>query len=638
MGHRRAALLPPLLALASLLGACARDDQPLSPKLPRPQFSQASGTGIAEKITFQSDRTGNADVFVMNPDGSGVTQLTFSSAFDFLPLFSPDGSRIVIGKCEFICQVVVINADGSGERVVIDNGFPGTWSPDGNRIALAGVGGGLAGVYLVNADGSGLVRVAEPQNVTDWSPDGRQLMLANDYDGDGELYAMNLDGSGVTKLTDNTANDYPGRGAAWSRPDATRILFTSDRGGTGEQNIYVMNADGTGVTQLTANDGFNDVGPSWSPDATQIVFESNRAGDEQIFVMNADGSGITQLTFDVGVNNSAPHWIRQVAPANDDFANASGISALPFSSVAQLVLAGTQSGEQTPSCAVFYGPVNRTVWYSFTAAQTQSITARIGNASISAVVAAYSGSSVSGLTELGCVPFGGNLTFRAQAGTTYHFLVGNLFGQGGQAEFRLEVTALPQANFGFFPGDPSIFDVVQFQDFSFDPAFIGFEPPLWSFGDGTTGTGFSPTHRYAADGDYLVTLTVTTHDGRSASTSRTLQVRTHDLAITRFQTPSSGMVGKTSKITVDIRSNRYPETVQVQLFKSVPGGFQLVATSTQTLPTRNRVTSVVFSYTFAPEDAIIGKVTFRAVVTLFGARDALPADNEAIAPPTKVSK
>jgi hypothetical protein len=78
--------------------------------------------------------------------------------------------------------------------------------------------------------------------------------------------------------------------------------------------------------------------------------------------------------------------------------------------------------------------------------------------------------------------------------------------------------------------------------------------------------------------------------------------------------------------------------VQVRLFKSVPGGFQLVATSTQTLPTRNRVTSVVFSYTFTPDDGIIGKVTLKVVADLVGARDALPADNEAIAPPAKVTK
>ena len=637
MGLRRAAFFPPLLSLLSWLGACSRPDQPLSPRLPGPQFSQVAGSSSREKITFQSNRNGNVDVFVMNPDGGDVTQVTSHPFDEYLPLFSPDGSRIMFGRCGFgRCDIVVVNADGSGERTVLFDGFPGAWSPDGNRIAL----GKNDGIWIVNADGTGLVRVADPQFVTDWSPDGRQLMLANDFDGDFELYAMNLDGSGVTKLTDNNANDYPGRGAAWSRPDGTRILFTSDRGGTGEQNIYVMNADGTGVTQLTPNDGFNDVGPSWSPDATHIVFESNRAGDEQIFVMNADGSGITQLTSGAGVMNSGAHWIRQVAPANDDFANATGVPALPFSSVAQLVLAGTESGEQTPSCAVFYGPVNETVWYSFTPAQTQSITARIGNASISTVVAAYSGSSVSGLTELGCVVFGGNVTFRAQAGTTYHFLVGNLFGQEGQAEFRLDVTPPPVANFFFFPFDASVFDVVQFVDQSFDPGGVGFEPQVWSFGDGTTGTGFNVTHRYAADGDYPVQLTITTHDGRTAMATQTVHVRTHDVAITRFSVPIAANSGQTRRIVVSVNSKRYDETVEVQLFKSVPGGFQQFGSLTQFVPMnpRNGTTEFAFSYTFTADDAQIGKVTFRAVAVISGARDALPADNEAIASPTKVSR
>ena len=177
---------------------------------------------------------------------------------------------------------------------------------------------------------------------------------------------------------------------------------------------------------------------------------------------------------------------------------------------------------------------------------------------------------------------------------------------------------------------------MQFFDQSFDPGGVGIQTRQWDFGDGAAGTGFNPTHRYAVDGDYQVTLTVTTFDGRTGSITRTLQVRTHDVAITRFATPATGMTGKTSRISVDIKSNRYPETVQVQLFKSVPGGYQLVSTSVQTLPTRDRVTTLLFSYAFTPDDAVIGKVTFRAVATIMGARDALPADNEAIGNPTKV--
>jgi len=626
----------PLLALGAALNSCRDAVPPLAPTISRPRFSQVPGP-LEGKITFQSNRNGNFDIFVMNADGSNVTQLTSNPFDEYLPLFSPDGSRIVFARCGFICQVVVINADGSGERVVTDDGFPGAWSPDGNRIALGGAAGtGIEGIYVVNADGSGLVRVLDPDFITDWSPDGRQLMIVSGRDGDLELYATPLDGSLVTKLTDNTADDNAGTG--WS-PDGSSIVFNSNRGGAG-QDVYVMNADGSGVTQLTPNDGFDDDGPVWSPDASQIAFESNRAGDEQIFVMNVDGSDVRQLTFDPGVINTGPHWIRQVFASNDDFGNATGISTLPFSDVANLAIASAETGEQTPSCAIFYPPVSRTVWYSFTPAVTGSVSARIVNASISSVVAAYTGSSVSGVNEIGCNVFGGNVTFRAQAGTTYHFLVGGLFGQGGSVEWRLEVTPPPQANFGTSPFDPSMFDQVQFQDFSFDPGFVGFEPPQWSFGDGTSGTGFNAPHRYAADGDYTVQLTVTTLDGRTASTSQAVHIRTHDVAVTRFATPNAASSGQTRRIVVGINSKRYAETVEVQLFRSVPGGFQQFGSLTQFVPMnpKNGTTEFAFSYTFTGDDAQIGKVTFRAVAVVAGVRDALPADNEAIASPTKVSR
>jgi hypothetical protein len=84
---------------------------------------------------------------------------------------------------------------------------------------------------------------------------------------------------------------------------------------------------------------------------------------------------------------------------------------------------------------------------------------------------------------------------------------------------------------------------------------------------------------------------------------------------------------------------RYPETVQVQLLKSVPGGFETVGTLTQSISPRgkNQTTPYTFNYTFTADDANTGKVTFKAIAMIVGSRDALPADNESIAPPTKVS-
>ncbi len=326
-------------------------------------------------------------------------------------------------------------------------------------------------------------------------------------------------------------------------------------------------------------------------------------------------------------------------PPNDNFASATAIGALPFTQSMDITAATTEAGEPTPSCAIFNGPVSKTAWLAFTPATNGPISASVFNTPFSPVVAAYTGSALNNLTEVGSRCFGGKLTFQANAGTTYYFQVAGLFGQGGPLQFLLEVTPPPVANFGFSPGDPSVFDTIQFFDFSFDPGEVGIQSQAWDFGDGATATGCCPTHRYAADGDYTVQLTVTTFDGRTASASQIVQVRTHDVTITKLSAPQSASAGQTRTITVSIRNTRYPELVQVQLYKSVPGGFQFVGFVNVNVPVRpsNRTSDIKFSYIFTSDDAAIGKVTFRAVVTLLSARDAFPADNEAISsPPTKV--
>jgi hypothetical protein len=133
---------------------------------------------------------------------------------------------------------------------------------------------------------------------------------------------------------------------------------------------------------------------------------------------------------------------------------------------------------------------------------------------------------------------------------------------------------------------------------------------------------------------------VTTIDGRTATASQVVHVRTHDVTIAKFTVPNTGRVGQTHSITVGIGDSRYPEPVQVQLFSSAPGGFTLVGTLTQSVPPRksNSTVPYAFSYTFTTNDATAGAVTFQAVATIVGARDALPADNTAISLPTKVSR
>lgn len=251
-------------------------------------------------------------------------------------------------------------------------------------------------------------------------------------------------------------------------------------------------------------------------------------------------------------------------------------------------------------------------------------------------LAVYTGSSLGSLAQVAC---GNQTTFHAVGDETYYIQLVNVGGQGGSVGFNLFATPPLQMGFFFSPSDPSTYDTAQFYDSSYDPGGVGITSQSWSFGDGASGTGCCPTHRYVADGDYTVELTDTTADGRVGSTSQVVHVRTHDVMISKFTVPQSASAGQTRQISVSVTNSRYPETVSVQLMASVPGGgFQQVGVLQQQVAARGntRPTTFAFSYTFTKTDASVGKVTFEAVATIIDARDTQQSDNTAIALATKV--
>jgi PKD repeat protein len=332
--------------------------------------------------------------------------------------------------------------------------------------------------------------------------------------------------------------------------------------------------------------------------------------------------------------------VREVPPpANDSFGAATAVASLPFGELVETGGATNETNEPVPACG--FGLPTGSAWYSFTPSETVSVSAA-ASAGFSTMVAAYTGPSIGSLTSLGCRAFSGPLTIRAVAGTTYYFQVGGIFGGRGSLRFTLELAAAPRPAFFVAPSDPSMFDVIRFFDSSFDPAQAGIASYAWEFGDGGTSTEQSPAHGYAADGDYTVKLTVTTRDERTASTTQVVHVQTHDVAITKLDVPWRGTVGRTGRISVGVANQRYPETVEVQLFRSIPGPaeYELVGTLRQFVPVRagrRATTPFDFSYTFMADDAARGKVTFKAVATITNARDALPADNTALAATLKVN-
>jgi TolB protein len=122
------------------------------------------------RIAFQRSR----EIYVMNADGSGVTRLNtiggLHGAFSY-PTWSPDGTGIAYVFVGAVCDfrgcysahsfIRVMNADGSGITQLTYTGkdYLPAWSPDGTRVAFESFGDGDYEIYVMDANGSRVVRL-----------------------------------------------------------------------------------------------------------------------------------------------------------------------------------------------------------------------------------------------------------------------------------------------------------------------------------------------------------------------------------------------------------------------------------------------------------------------------------------------
>ncbi len=263
------------------------------------------------RIAFASDRDGNGEVYVMNADGSGQTNLTNHPAQDGDPWWSPDGEEIAFSSFrDEIPDIYVMTADGSETRRLTDTpAVDGSvrWSADGGRIALFSFhsqGDGF--LWVANSDLSDLrpllagIHPAGPEVECaggfpgGWLPDGERIVFrgSNAETGALQICSVKTDGTDIRVIFSepNTSSGEPA-----VSPDGSRIAFISDRDGNFE--IYVVDVNGKNLRRVT-NDAGKDLNPAWSPDGEWIAFASDRNGNFDIYVVRQDGEGLRQLTDD----------------------------------------------------------------------------------------------------------------------------------------------------------------------------------------------------------------------------------------------------------------------------------------------------------------------------------------------------
>lgn len=270
-----------------------------------------------EKILFSSDRDGNSEIYMMNPDGSQQVKLTNHRADDLRPTCSPTGENILfISERSGMHDLYIMGADGKNVRPVfrtagVYRGQP-TWSPDGKKIAYdqRASNAGRTAVYTAKVDGTLVNRVVKIQEgeAPTWSSDGTEIAYVVREEirwASRQIRFINLKTrQQETLLPDEFPRMFQ---PTWS-PVGNKIAFVWHRPEHRQQSIFIVNRDGSCLQQIIEV-GANT--PAWSPSGDQLVYSQVVGNKSQIFKINLVTRRTTQLTHNG--NNFLGNWFDPLA-------------------------------------------------------------------------------------------------------------------------------------------------------------------------------------------------------------------------------------------------------------------------------------------------------------------------------------
>ncbi len=216
------------------------------------------------------------------------------------PNWTPDGQSLIFNSGGKIYRIPVTGGTPvlipTGEvRCNNDHGI----SPDGKWLAISGsLPRGQSQIFIVPITG-GEPRLVTPQMPSywhGWSPDGKTLAYCASRNGEYDIYTIPA-AVGPSSRLKPISPETPASGPPWSRSSPSPMSDSADAEGS------------AGERRLTTAKGLDD-GPEYSPDGTQIYFNSVRSGLMRIWAMDKDGANQRMIS----KGPEAADWFAHFSP------------------------------------------------------------------------------------------------------------------------------------------------------------------------------------------------------------------------------------------------------------------------------------------------------------------------------------
>lgn len=259
-------------------------------------------------IAFASDRSGQVQVWLMDPEGENRRQVTNLESGACSPAWSPDGEWLAyVSPCLDNrlayrgSKILISKPDGSAQQTLPlpYGGYDPMWSPDGRHIIYTAFIDNKTSLYSYSFDteeATLLVQKGDSSAQAAWVPGSQMLSFISNFSGTDEVWMMEMDAitqevfsqSGPGKIF-----SYP----AWS-PDGSWMIATMKTSEASNPKLVRIDRDSAHEGErVFLEEDFPAMHPSFSPDGEWVVFEGWREdGNREIYVASADGKVVRRIT------------------------------------------------------------------------------------------------------------------------------------------------------------------------------------------------------------------------------------------------------------------------------------------------------------------------------------------------------